>query len=200
MYGKNNLLTSEVIVSSIGKTRRTAAILTFALTALSLAYPFDASADVDPDGAREYETPGVSRTAPNAPQAGDPRLTTQYRNQAPRPTNVVDNGEYVPADGVIDGSNVKQFLNSGSTIDATAMEEASIKADNFTQMPDHPGKPGKYKKKKGLIGAISRGWTKTCNALGFPVGDDDVGVDASLSSDLPDSVRQAYGAYNPNKQ
>lgn len=111
-----------------------------------------------------------------------------------------DNGQYVPPDGVIDGSNVKQFLNSGPVIDPTAMEEASIQADNMMQMPADVPSDKPRKKKTGFMGALSRGWVNTCNAIGFPVGkNDDIGVDASLSSDLPQEVRDAYGAYNPNK-
>lgn len=132
-------------------------------------------------------------------------LSKQEKQQEKNDPNVLvrpllDNGQYVPPDGVIDGSNLKQFLNSGPQIDPTAMEEASIQADNMMQMPANVpnGKP--KKKKTGFIGALSRGWVNTCNAIGFPVGaNDDIGVDASLSSDLPQEVRDAYGAYNPNK-
>jgi len=153
----------------------------------------------DGDQSSAQDTSRVQR-APNAQKPGDPRFTTEFKNEPPRPTNVVDDGQYVGENGVIDGSNLKQFLNSGPTIDATAMEEASIPADNFVQMPDVAPKPGKWKKKKGLFGAIARGWAQTCNMLGYNCGDDDVGPDASLSSDLPQAVRDAYGAYNPNKQ
>ena len=40
------------------------------------------------------------------------------------------------ASGVIDGSDVYQFLNSGSIIDGTRMEEASRKFDSAIKMPD----------------------------------------------------------------
>jgi hypothetical protein len=106
----------------------------------------------------------------------------------------------VPANGTIDGTDVKQFLNSGPQINATQMEEASIPADNLMQMPNSVPNGKKKKPKKGLLGAISRGWINTCNAIGFPVGgNDDIGIDASLSSDLPQAVRDRNGAYNPNK-
>lgn len=39
------------------------------------------------------------------------------------------------ASGVIDGSDVYQFLNSGSVIDTTRMEEASRKFDRMIKMP-----------------------------------------------------------------
>lgn len=111
-----------------------------------------------------------------------------------------DDGQNVGPDGTIDGTNVKQFLNSGPQIDATQMEEASIPADNLMQMPNKVPNGKKKKPKKGFFGAISRGWVNTCNAIGFPVGgNDDVGIDASLSSDLPQAVRDRDGAYNPNK-
>ncbi|MBX9670296.1 MAG: hypothetical protein K2X93_22040 [Candidatus Obscuribacterales bacterium] len=40
------------------------------------------------------------------------------------------------ASGVIDGSDVYQFLNSGPIIDGTRMEEASRKFDSAIKMPD----------------------------------------------------------------
>jgi len=40
------------------------------------------------------------------------------------------------ASGVIDGSDVYQFLNSGSVIDPTRMEEASRKFDSMIKMPE----------------------------------------------------------------
>lgn len=132
-------------------------------------------------------------------------LTKQEKLEKKNDPNVpvrplFDNGQYVPPDGVIDGSNLKQFLNSGPQIDPTAMEEASIQADNMMQMPSNVPNGKAKKKKTGFFGALSRGWVNTCNAIGFPVGaNDDIGVDASLSSDLPQEVRDAYGAYNPNK-
>ena len=125
-----------------------------------------------------------------------------------------DDGTYVPPSGTIDGTNLKQFLNSGPVIDATSMEEASIPADNLMQMPaEDPEKKakreakakaalaaGKKPKKPGFFAAVGRSWVNTCNAIGFPVGkNDDIGIDASLSSDLPPDVRQRDGAYNPNK-
>lgn len=136
----------------------------------------------------------------------DPSKQEKQAAKAAQPSDAVpvrpllDNGQYVPPDGVIDGSNLKQFLNSGPVIDPRAMEEASIQADNMMQMPAEAPNGRKPKKRKGFFGAISRGWENTCNAIGFPVGKkDDIGVDASLSSDLPQEVRDAYGAYNPNK-
>ncbi len=39
------------------------------------------------------------------------------------------------ASGVIDGTDVYQFLNSGPVIDPTRMEEASIRADKVIKMP-----------------------------------------------------------------
>jgi hypothetical protein len=133
-------------------------------------------------------------------------------------------GRYVPQNGTIDGSNLKQFLNSGADINATQMEEASIPADNLMQMPasvnnradtsaqataqaqgaadqDQQQYPHKKKKKKQrtFFSALSQPFVSTLNFMGFPVGlNDDVGIDASLSSDLPESVRKRDGAYNPN--
>ncbi len=130
-------------------------------------------------------------------------------------------GRYVPANGTIDGSSIKQFLNSGPDISATQMEEASIPADNLMQMPasvvnTHGGatraelqeqreagqqqqNPHKKKKPHGFFHALSQPMVSTLNFLGFPVGlNDDVGIDASLSSDLPETVRKRDGAYNPN--
>ncbi len=39
------------------------------------------------------------------------------------------------ASGVVDGTDVYQFLNSGPVIDPTRMEEASIRADKVIKMP-----------------------------------------------------------------
>ena len=134
-------------------------------------------------------------------------------------------GRYVPANGTIDGSNMKQFLNSGPEINATQMEEASIPADNLMQMPAYvdnkadaraqaqaqaaaqgqPGAAGQTVRKKKkpkqhtFFSTLTQPMVSTLNFLGFPVGlNDDVGIDASLSSDLPESVRKRDGAYNPN--
>jgi hypothetical protein len=134
-------------------------------------------------------------------------------------------GRYVPANGTIDGSSLKQFLNSGPQINATQMEEASIPADNLMQMPasvnnradaraqaaaqaqaqggSSPDQQNPHKKKKQkhhtFFGTLSQPFVSTLNFMGFPVGlNDDVGIDASLSSDLPESVRKRDGAYNPN--
>ncbi|MBS1989966.1 MAG: hypothetical protein JSS83_05575 [Cyanobacteria bacterium SZAS LIN-3] len=137
-------------------------------------------------------------------------------------------GRYVPANGTIDGSSIKQFLNSGPEINATQMEEASIPADNLMQMPAYvdnkadaraqkeaaaeaqgqgqsqatSGSQGHKKKKqkqRTFFSTLTQPMVSTLNFLGFPVGlNDDVGIDASLSSDLPESVRKRDGAYNPN--
>lgn len=142
--------------------------------------------------------------------------STQAASPKDTPEAGAQDGTYVPADGVIDGTNLKQFLNSGPVINAREMEEASIPADNLMQMPasvPNPAKEakkeakrqaavkaGKNPKKTGFWGSIGHGFTNACNAVGFPVGkNDDIGIDASLSSDLPDAVRQKDGAYNPNK-
>lgn len=149
--------------------------------------------------------PALAQDQPELRGYENNSLTKQEKEQQKNDANVpvrplMDNGQYVPPDGVIDGSNLKQFLNSGPQIDPTAMEEASIQADNMMQMPSDTPNSKPKKKKTGFMGALSRGWVNTCNAIGFPVGaNDDIGVDASLSSDLPQEVRDAYGAYNPNK-
>lgn len=149
--------------------------------------------------------PALAQDQPELRGYENNSLTKQEKQQQKNDPNVpvrplLDNGQYVPPDGVIDGSNLKQFLNSGPQIDPTAMEEASIQADNMMQMPSDVPNSKPKKKKTGFMGALSRGWVNTCNAIGFPVGaNDDIGVDASLSSDLPQEVRDAYGAYNPNK-
>lgn len=149
--------------------------------------------------------PALAQDQPELRGYENNSLTKQEKQQQKNDPNVpvrplLDNGQYVPLDGVIDGSNLKQFLNSGPQIDPTAMEEASIQADNMMQMPSDVPNSKPKKKKTGFMGALSRGWVNTCNAIGFPVGaNDDIGVDASLSSDLPQEVRDAYGAYNPNK-
>jgi hypothetical protein len=117
---------------------------------------------------------------------------------------------------------MKQFLNSGPDINATQMEEASIPADNLMQMPasvnnradaraqaqgqglasqGQQQNPHKKKKQKqhSFFGTLAQPFVSTLNFMGFPVGlNDDVGIDASLSSDLPESVRKRDGAYNPN--
>lgn len=154
---------------------------------------------------------GSAQAQAPSPQATPTQPQAPAQAQAPARS---DDGTYVPPSGVIDGTNVKQFLNSGPVIDATAMEEASIPADNLMQMPaEEPEKKskreakakadlaaGKKPKKPGFFAAVGRGWVNTCNAIGFPVGkNDDIGIDASLSSDLPPDVRQRDGAYNPNK-
>jgi hypothetical protein len=134
------------------------------------------------------QTQANIQTQPNnQTQAGQPRQ------------RLLDNGQYVPADGVIDGTNVKQFLNSGPDVNATQMEEASIQADNLMQMPDSAPKlqkPGK-KKKKGFFSSIGQSFASTADFLGFPLSNVDHDVDASLSSDLPKEVRDAYGSTDP---
>lgn len=149
--------------------------------------------------------PGQAAQAQSAAQNSDnSQAQSQEQTKVPvitvTPAQTSDDGQNVPANGTIDGTDVKQFLNSGPQINATQMEEASIPADNLMQMPNSVPNGKKKKPKKGLLGAISRGWINTCNAIGFPVGgNDDIGIDASLSSDLPQAVRDRDGAYNPNK-
>jgi len=162
-------------------------------------------------------------TAPAQAQSPAPQQQ-QISNQA---AVEATDGRYVPANGTIDGSSMKQFLNSGPQINATQMEEASIPADNLMQMPAYvdnkadaraqreaqaqaqaaasgqpmPQTSHKKKKQKShtFFSTLTQPMTSALNFLGFPVGlNDDVGIDASLSSDLPESVRKRDGAYNPN--
>jgi hypothetical protein len=137
-------------------------------------------------------------------------------------------GRYVAPNGTIDGSNLKQFLNSGADVSPTDMEEASIPADNAMQMPESVNNraevkaeeraakaaqaqangqvasntpPKKQKKYHAhpILGAIGQPFVSTLNFMGFPVGlNEDKGIDSSLSADLPESVRKRDGAYNPN--
>lgn len=129
------------------------------------------------------------------------QFSAPAQNPDPQPqTRVINDGQFVPASGTIDGTNVKQFLNSGPDVNATQMEEASIPADNLMQMPDSAPKspkPGKKKKKQGFFSAIGRGISNTADFLGFPLSNVDHDVDASLSSDLPKEVREAYGSNDP---
>jgi hypothetical protein len=170
--------------------------------------------------------PAQANAAPPSPSQQAPAPPPQ-QGQLPsynRAAVEATDGRYVPPSGTIDGSSMKQFLNSGADINATQMEEASIPADNLMQMPasvnnkadyraqqaaqaQAQGGPGQqqnpHKKKKQkhhtVFGAIAQPFVSTLNFMGFPVGlNDDVGIDASLSSDLPESVRKRDGAYNPN--
>jgi len=168
------------------------------------------SAQTQAEAPPNQSAPTTPAQAPAAPAAPAP-ISNQAAVQA-------TDGRYVPANGTIDGSNMKQFLNSGPQINATQMEEASIPADNLMQMPARvdnkadaraqaaaqQGQPAntnphKQQKPHTFLGAIARPFVSTLNFMGFPVGlNDDVGIDASLSSDLPESVRKRDGAYNPN--
>ncbi|MBS1995012.1 MAG: hypothetical protein JSS86_01820 [Cyanobacteria bacterium SZAS LIN-2] len=167
---------------------------------------------------------GAQTTAPQGQAPGQNQQQPISNSAAVEATD----GRYVPANGTIDGSSVKQFLNSGPEINATQMEEASIPADNLMQMPAYvdnkadaraqkeaaaeaqgqgqsqatSGSQGHKKKKqkqRTFFSTLTQPMVSTLNFLGFPVGlNDDVGIDASLSSDLPESVRKRDGAYNPN--
>lgn len=155
------------------------------------------------------------QSQPPQSQKGTSQALPPYNQAAVQATD----GRYVPANGTIDGSSVNQFLNSGADINATQMEEASIPADNLMQMPASVNNkadaraqaaaaagqgpqqnPHKQKKKKHtFFNTLTQPMVSALNFLGFPVGlNDDVGIDASLSSDLPESVRKKDGAYNPN--
>ena len=169
---------------------------------------------------------------PQAPvQAQPAHPSAAYQRAAIQATD----GRYVAPDGTIDGSNLKQFLNSGADVSATQMEEASIPADNLMQMPEsvnnradaraqekareraqanaqaaangqvasadqqNPHKKPKKYHAHPILGAVAQPFVSTLNFMGFPVGlNEDRGIDASLSSDLPQTVRDADGAYNPN--
>ncbi len=172
-----------------------------------------ATLTLSPVLAQNQAAPAQGQPSQNAPTNTQP--LPPYNQAAVQATD----GRYVPPNGTIDGSSVKQFLNSGADINATQMEEASIPADNLMQMPAYvdnkadaraqasaangqnpQGNPHKHKKKKHtFFNTLTQPMVSTLNFLGFPVGlNDDVGIDASLSSDLPESVRKKDGAYNPN--
>lgn len=179
-------------------------VLVAAISAQSLALLL-ATAPAGAQDSAQNQGAAQLNSAPAQVPAAPPTTSSGPEQRFPSPTLTVtplqrsDDGQNVSPDGVIDGTSVKQFLNSGPQIDATQMEEASIPADNLMQMPNSVDKK-KKKPKKGFFGAIGRGWVNTCNAIGFPVGgNDDIGIDASLSSDLPQAVRDRDGAYNPNK-
>jgi hypothetical protein len=189
--------------------------------------------------ARAQSQPGSAPQSPPNQAPGQPAQVQSQPSQPPsqqapgqnQPAPISNraavgatDGRYVPQNGTIDGSNMKQFFNSGPDINATQMEEASIPADNLMQMPasvnnkanyraqkaaqaQAQGLPGPqqnpHKKKKEkhhtFFNTLAQPFVSTLNFMGFPVGlNDDVGIDASLSSDLPESVRKRDGAYNPN--
>jgi hypothetical protein len=198
----------------------------------SQSAPAQAQSPSTPQQTQSQTPPGPAQTqqAQGQPVQGQPAQAQPAQGQPAPISNQAavqaTDGRYVPANGTIDGSSLKQFLNSGPEISATQMEEASIPADNLMQMPAKVdnradaraqaaaqaqaqgmsnGQQNPHKKKRqsqggsGFMHAISRPFVSTLNFLGFPVGlNDDVGIDSSLSSDLPESVRKRDGAYNPN--
>ncbi|MBU6454159.1 MAG: hypothetical protein KGS72_20430 [Cyanobacteria bacterium REEB67] len=208
-----------------------AGVLTMLAAATFSASPAQAQA---PDPVQGQYDDQNHKPAPQG--AGQPQAPAQAQPAQPsavyqRAAIQTTDGRYVAPGGTIDGSNLKQFLNSGPDISATQMEEASIPADNLMQMPEsvnnradaraqekareraqaeangqvasagqqNPPKKQKKYHAHPILGAVAQPFVSTLNFMGFPVGlNEDKGIDASLSSDLPQTVRDADGAYNPN--